>query len=305
MSHANTDYLGPEKPFSKVDLAHVQDLLEQGNGWVGFSTPYSQLLRPFYFDDEGKRETDYTLVDFGCGWGEHVILAGIGFLSGGVPKVKKAIGLSADLMDIQTAKILYGFTQENPDYFRRVMSSTDIGIHIGFCSEVVSGMKTVFSSPDLSERLRTILQEKDMDALDAFMMTHLYAKGPDKYRQRLKGADIDFMHENLFNPDLPDNYADCVLSSSVSSYITDPNNEEAMWKHILRICKKGATINAISFPYERGDRITSAPEQLVRVAHKYDVDLGVRQVRTHTADSPEKVPQQIIFRVDDKPDHIK
>jgi len=300
---SGSDNTNVEKPFLKVDLPHVREFLEQGKGWMGFSTPYSQVLRPFYFDDEGKDETDYTLVDFGCGWGEHVILAGMGFVSGGVPKVKRAIGISSDEADIETARLLYMFAQANPDYFRNAMSSVDIGIHIGMQDDKVRGMKTVFSSPDLSERLRTILQHGDMDALDSFMIEYLGAKGKNRYRQGFEGANIDFQHMNLFDPDIPDNYADCALSSSVSSYIADPRNEEAMWKHMLRICKEGATINAISFPYEREGRVTSAPEQLMRVAAKYGVDLSIIQVRNHTADSPEKVHKQTIFSVDRKPEY--
>lgn len=294
-----------EKVFSRIPgtIPGIKDMLGEGKGWIGFNTPFSQVLRPLFLGRESQRNADLTVVDFGCGWGEHISLAGIGLPGGDVPKVTRAIGLNADAVETQRAQVLSKFAQMDPGTFRMLIQTADIGMGIGAPSPTVERMQHILTDPALSDEFSQIVNSNNSRELETFIRKYLH-ESPDASSMGFFGTageqgNIQFLNTNIFNPDLPSDFADGIISSSVSSYIADPKNETEMWRNILRIARRGATINALSYEYQRDTGLTSAPRELSMTAQAIGVRLDEIQNRDHL--QSDTIIRHRIFEVASKP----
>lgn len=299
----------PEIAFSKVPEGRKElaELIKKDNGWSGFQTPYSEVLRPAFLDYYGESKADLVLVDIGCGWGEHDTLAALGYPGMDVPEVKKVVGIGIDKQEIKIARLLSTFAKREPWFFRQIMQTTDIGIKLGGrSSPTVENFKNVLKNPNLIVEFEELIKEGSDDELSVFISQHILKNSSARTGASAVDPNLqnqaEFIQGDIYNPPLPDNFADRIISSSVAGYIQDPQNEEAMWKNMLRIIKPKGVINVISFEYERDGALTSGPVQLAKIAKELNVDLAVVQNRDSYQEKPKpNWRRQTIYEVIKKP----
>jgi hypothetical protein len=285
----------------------LSEHIKRNGGWTGFQTPYSEVLGTTFFDYHRKSKADLVLVDIGCGWGEHVTLAGLGNPSQDIPKVKKAIGIGIDQQEIKTARLIASFAQLKPDLFRRIMTATNTGIHLGrVLSPIVENFKSILKDSKLNTELKNLLDANSEDELSNFLSTHLkikpIKKGLESAPESGLQNHVEFIDADIYNPPLPDNFADRIICCSVAGYIEIPENESAMWKNILRITKPNGIINVMSFEYEREGLLTSGPAQLTKKAEQ--LNIKIEEVRNMDSFQKEPTPhwrRQSIYKIIEKP----
>lgn len=302
--HKNRENIFGKSPEGRPELS---EHIKRSGGWSGFQTPYSEVLGATFFDYHRKSKADLVLVDIGCGWGEHITLAGLGHPSQDIPKVKKAIGIGTEKQEIEVAQLITSFAKLKPDLFRRIMNSADTGIHLGnLLSPIVENFKKILKDPKLNTEFKTLLETNSEDELSNFLSIHLTGKPVKKDLEGAPEPDlqnhVEFIEADIYNPPLPDNFADRIICCSVAGYIKIPENESTMWKNILRITKPNGVINVMSFEYEREGLLTSGPAQLAKTAEQLNIKLEVVQNK----DSFQKEPtphwrRQSIYKIIEKP----